>query len=430
MNGKLRQVVEVPAVVGVHPGRVERPCGSAARCRTRAATTSAAGRVAGRAARRCRGALDRVQLLRTRGAVLHRLPPWRGGPGGAAGTVRPPSPRAGGAVSGWPAAGAGRRPAAPARGWPRRLGERVGRAPGRGWAGLREQLAAGRGQLGVDAAPVVGAEDPGEQPALLEPGDQPGGRAAGERGGAGELLHPHVPAVLAGERVEHRELDDGQVVAGLRAPAPEPVSISPCRAARVRQPCARTSTASSAIPMRHSSGDRRPRLPRLHRYARACNYSLLTRCNCTRACAFPIGRPVRTPESPMPLGLIALAIGAFGIGLTEFVIMGLLPEVAADFGVTDPGRRLPDLRLRARRRRRRARPDRRGHPAAAQAGAARPDGALHRRQPALRARRRPTRVLMAGRIVAALVPRRVLRHRLGGRRRPGRAGPTGAAPSR
>jgi DHA1 family inner membrane transport protein len=35
----------------------------------------------------------------------------------------------------------------------------------------------------------------------------------------------------------------------------------------------------------------------------------------------------------MPLGLIALAIGAFGIGLTEFVIMGLLPDVAADFGV-------------------------------------------------------------------------------------------------
>ncbi|GAA5207154.1 MFS transporter [Microbacterium kyungheense] len=37
----------------------------------------------------------------------------------------------------------------------------------------------------------------------------------------------------------------------------------------------------------------------------------------------------------MPLGLIALAIGAFGIGLTEFVIMGLLPAVAQDFGVTD-----------------------------------------------------------------------------------------------
>ncbi|GLU91431.1 MULTISPECIES: MFS transporter [Agromyces] len=37
----------------------------------------------------------------------------------------------------------------------------------------------------------------------------------------------------------------------------------------------------------------------------------------------------------MPLGLLALAIGAFGIGLTEFVIMGLLPEVAGDFGVTE-----------------------------------------------------------------------------------------------
>lgn len=37
----------------------------------------------------------------------------------------------------------------------------------------------------------------------------------------------------------------------------------------------------------------------------------------------------------MPLGLIALAIGAFGIGLTEFVIMGLLPDVARDFGVTE-----------------------------------------------------------------------------------------------
>ncbi|KQU57356.1 MFS transporter [Rhodococcus sp. Leaf278] len=37
----------------------------------------------------------------------------------------------------------------------------------------------------------------------------------------------------------------------------------------------------------------------------------------------------------MPLGLLALAIGGFGIGLTEFVIMGLLPEVAADFSVTE-----------------------------------------------------------------------------------------------
>ncbi|MFC8538129.1 MFS transporter [Streptomyces sp. NPDC057249] len=38
----------------------------------------------------------------------------------------------------------------------------------------------------------------------------------------------------------------------------------------------------------------------------------------------------------MPLALLALAIGAFGIGTTEFVIMGVLPEVAEDFGVTIP----------------------------------------------------------------------------------------------
>lgn len=37
----------------------------------------------------------------------------------------------------------------------------------------------------------------------------------------------------------------------------------------------------------------------------------------------------------MPLGLLALAVGGFGIGLTEFVIMGLLPEVAADFAVSE-----------------------------------------------------------------------------------------------
>ncbi|MFB6788266.1 MFS transporter [Streptomyces olivaceus] len=38
----------------------------------------------------------------------------------------------------------------------------------------------------------------------------------------------------------------------------------------------------------------------------------------------------------MPLALLALAIGAFGIGTTEFVIMGLLPEVASDYGVSIP----------------------------------------------------------------------------------------------
>ncbi|MEV4437426.1 MFS transporter [Streptomyces sp. NPDC049577] len=38
----------------------------------------------------------------------------------------------------------------------------------------------------------------------------------------------------------------------------------------------------------------------------------------------------------MPLALLALAIGAFGIGTTEFVISGLLPGIAAEFGVSIP----------------------------------------------------------------------------------------------
>lgn len=38
----------------------------------------------------------------------------------------------------------------------------------------------------------------------------------------------------------------------------------------------------------------------------------------------------------MPIGLIALALGGFGIGLTEFGIVGLLPEIAADFRVSEP----------------------------------------------------------------------------------------------
>ncbi|WP_433787727.1 MFS transporter [Actinomycetospora sp. CA-101289] len=39
----------------------------------------------------------------------------------------------------------------------------------------------------------------------------------------------------------------------------------------------------------------------------------------------------------MPLALLALALGTFGIGTTEFVIMGLLPQVAGDLGVTVSG---------------------------------------------------------------------------------------------
>lgn len=39
--------------------------------------------------------------------------------------------------------------------------------------------------------------------------------------------------------------------------------------------------------------------------------------------------------SALPAGLLALALGGFGIGLTEFGIVGLLPEIAADFVVTE-----------------------------------------------------------------------------------------------
>ncbi|MFC7978719.1 MFS transporter [Streptomyces cinereoruber] len=38
----------------------------------------------------------------------------------------------------------------------------------------------------------------------------------------------------------------------------------------------------------------------------------------------------------MPLALLALAVGAFGIGTTEFVVMGLLPGIAAEYGVSIP----------------------------------------------------------------------------------------------
>lgn len=38
----------------------------------------------------------------------------------------------------------------------------------------------------------------------------------------------------------------------------------------------------------------------------------------------------------MPLALLALAVGAFGIGTTEFVMMGLLPDVAADLHLSLP----------------------------------------------------------------------------------------------
>ncbi|MFP3648722.1 MFS transporter, partial [Paraburkholderia sp. SIMBA_054] len=38
----------------------------------------------------------------------------------------------------------------------------------------------------------------------------------------------------------------------------------------------------------------------------------------------------------MPLALLALTLGAFAIGTTEFVIVGLIPTIAADLQVSLP----------------------------------------------------------------------------------------------
>lgn len=43
---------------------------------------------------------------------------------------------------------------------------------------------------------------------------------------------------------------------------------------------------------------------------------------------------MKTRSAPMPLALLALTTGAFGIGVTEFVVMGLLLEVGKDLGVS------------------------------------------------------------------------------------------------
>src|SRR5258705_13420710 len=44
----------------------------------------------------------------------------------------------------------------------------------------------------------------------------------------------------------------------------------------------------------------------------------------------------KPPASASRLPLLALALASFGISTTEFVIMGLLPDVARDLGITIP----------------------------------------------------------------------------------------------
>jgi MFS transporter, DHA1 family, inner membrane transport protein len=45
---------------------------------------------------------------------------------------------------------------------------------------------------------------------------------------------------------------------------------------------------------------------------------------------------VAPPPSVRWLAVLALALGGFGIGTTEFVAMGLLPDIAASLGITEP----------------------------------------------------------------------------------------------
>lgn len=84
----------------------------------------------------------------------------------------------------------------------------------------------------------------------------------------------------------------------------------------------------------------------------------------------------------MPLALLALTISAFAIGTTEFVIVGLIPTIAEQLGVTVPSAGLlvtiyalgvaigaPVL-------------DGPDQPHTAQTAAGWPDGAVHSRQPA------------------------------------------------
>ena len=42
------------------------------------------------------------------------------------------------------------------------------------------------------------------------------------------------------------------------------------------------------------------------------------------------------PQPNLRLAILALGLGAFAIGTSEFAAMGLLPWYAADLGITDP----------------------------------------------------------------------------------------------
>jgi MFS transporter, DHA1 family, inner membrane transport protein len=97
-----------------------------------------------------------------------------------------------------------------------------------------------------------------------------------------------------------------------------------------------TNSSPNRIPFRRrGDGARRDPDPTTRRAPRVRDHeSTITRLRLPRR-----ERPTRAPRAPEPrlrVALLALALGGFAIGTTEFVAMGLLPEIAGGVGVSVP----------------------------------------------------------------------------------------------
>ena len=56
----------------------------------------------------------------------------------------------------------------------------------------------------------------------------------------------------------------------------------------------------------------------------------------TRATPCPVGLIDAGLASFVPLAILTMAIGTFAIGLTEFAVVGLLPQIASDLAISVP----------------------------------------------------------------------------------------------
>ena len=104
----------------------------------------------------------------------------------------------------------------------------------------------------------------------------------------------------------------------------------------------------------------------------------------------------------MPLALWALTISAFAVGTTEFVIVGLLPTIAADLGVSIPSAGLLVSLYALVRDHRRAGADGDGRSGAAQDTPAAPAGACSRSAMPMPPLRRDYGSLVAARFITGL----------------------------